>query len=131
VRIETGAAESHESVLPLNSAASPGVQLPTPAFPSGTEQGGVRDLTGERLSQLAASAADISAAQAFGVSADGDRRGRYEASMKPLGASAGDLMDIPVVPSAAVPPAASDLYPYSGDEPVIAAAGYEDPAFGT
>jgi hypothetical protein len=131
MRIADGQSEDHPTPLPLNSSATPAVVAPTPRFPSGNEQGAVRDLTGERLNQLAASEAECAAAQAAGMSADSDRRGRYETSMKPLGASAGDQMDLPVVPSAAVPPAMSDLYPYSGLEPVPAAAGFEDPAYGT
>jgi hypothetical protein len=131
VKIETGQAESHQTPLPVDTSATPAVVAPTPAFPSGNAQGAVRDLTGERLELLAASEAECAAAQSYGMGADGDRRGRYEASMKPLGANAGDQMDLPPVPSAAVPPAMSDLYPYSGMEPTPAAAGFEDPAYGT
>ena len=129
--IATGAAESHPTPLPLDASASPGVQAATPRFPPGTEQSGVRDVTGERLSQLAAGEADIAAAQSAGMAADAGRRQHYLASQTPLGASAGDQMTLPPVPSAAVPPAMSDLYPYSGMEPTPAAAGFEDPEYGT
>src|SRR4029077_7835078 len=121
-----GTPETHETPLPIDAAATPGVVAPTAIFPSGNQQGGVRDLAGERVSQLAASEAECAAAQASGMSADADRRGRYAASMAPPAASAGDAMDLPPVPSAAVPPAMSDLYPYSGMEPTPAAAGFED-----
>jgi hypothetical protein len=99
MRIADGTPEDHPTPLPIDTAATPAVVAPTPAFPSGNEQGGVRDLTGERLSQLAAAEANISAAQTAGMSADGDRRGRYAASMAPLGASAGDAMTLPDVVS--------------------------------
>ena len=131
MRIETGTPEDHPTPLPIDTSATPGVAAPTPVFPSGTEQGGVRDLTGERLSQLAASEAECAAAQSYGQNADGNRRQHYMAAMSPLGASATDEMVLPPVPAAAVPPAMSDLYPYSGMEPTPAAAGFEDPAYGT
>jgi hypothetical protein len=131
MRIADGTAEDHPTPLPVDSWATPGVVAPTAIFPSGNEQGAVRDLAGERISQLAASAAECAAAQSAGMSADADRRGRYAAAMAPLGASATDEMTLPLVPSAAVPPAMSDLYPYSGMEPTPAAAGFEDPAYGT
>jgi hypothetical protein len=131
MRIEDGRPESHETPLPLNAAASPAVVAPTSRFPSGNEQGGVRDLAAERLSQLAASAAECAAAQSAGMSADSDRRGLYQSAMAPLGASATDEMVLPVVPANAVPPAQSSLYPYAGMEPTPAAAGFEDPGYGT
>jgi hypothetical protein len=125
MRIEDGQPESHETLLPLDASATPGVVAATPRYPSGTEQGGVRDLTGERLSQLAESEAGCAAAQAYGMTADADRRGRYAASMAPLGASAGDAMDLPPVPDNALPPAASYGYPFAGMEPTAAAAGWD------
>jgi hypothetical protein len=94
MRIVDGQPEDHPNVLPLDATASPGVQAATPAFASGQQVGGVRDLTGERLSQLAASEAKLGAAMTAGMTADADRRGRYLASMQPLGASAGDLMPV-------------------------------------
>jgi hypothetical protein len=99
VRIEDGAAESHPTPLAIDASHSPGVVGATPAFASGTAQGGVRDLTGERLSQLAASEAECAAAQAFGQSADGGRRAGYAADISPLGASYGDAMALPEVTS--------------------------------
>jgi hypothetical protein len=131
VKIETGTPEDHPTPLPLDASASPGVVAATPRIPGGSEQGGVRDLTGERLARLAAGEADIAAAQSAGMAADAGRRQHYLASQTPLGASAGDQMTLPPVPSAAVPPAMSDLYPYSGMEPTPAAAGFEDPEYGT
>jgi hypothetical protein len=77
MRIETGAAEDHPSVLPLDASATPGVQAATPSFASGQQVGGVRDLTAERLSQLGSSEAECAAAMTSGMNADADRRGRY------------------------------------------------------
>jgi hypothetical protein len=131
MRIADGTAETHETPLPLDASHSPAVAAPTPAFPSGNQQGGVRDLTGERLAALAASAAECAAAQSAGMGADSDRRGRYAAAMAPLGSGPTDEMTLPVVPANAVPPAMSDLYPYAGMEPTPAAAGFEDPGYGT
>jgi hypothetical protein len=89
MRIETGAAEAHPSVLPLDTSATPGVVAATPRYPSGTEQGGVlADISGVDFE------ADAAAAMAAGMAADADRRGRYLANMQPLGASAGDLMPV-------------------------------------
>jgi hypothetical protein len=99
MRIADGTPETHETPLPVDAAATPAVVAPTAIFPSGNAQGGVRDLAGERLSQLAASEAECAAAQSAGMGADGDRRGRYAASMAPLGASAGDAMVLPEVTS--------------------------------
>lgn len=99
MRIEDGVAESHPIPLAIDASHSPGVVGATPAFASGTAQGGVRDLTGERLSQLASSEAELGAAQAFGSAADGDRRQHYLATMGPLGGSAGDAMALPDVVS--------------------------------
>lgn len=104
MRIEDGQAEQHPTPLPLDASHSPGVAPATPAFASGTAQGGARDLTGERLSQLASNEDEIAAAQSFGMSADGSRRQHYLATVAPLGASAGDLMPLsspPLDPAAA------------------------------
>jgi hypothetical protein len=125
VKIETGAPEDHPTPLPLDTSATPAVVAATPRFPSGTEQGGVRDLAGERLSQLAASEAECAAAQTFGMSADGGRRQHYVAAMEPVGASATDEMALPPVPDNALPAAASYGYPYAGMEPTAAAAGWD------
>jgi hypothetical protein len=92
VKIETGTPEDHPTPLPVDTSATPAVVAPTPRFPSGNGQGGVRDLTGERLSQLAASEAGCAAAQSAGMAADGGRRTGYAADMSPLGASYGDEM---------------------------------------
>jgi hypothetical protein len=99
MRVETGAAEQHETPLALDSTHSPGVAPATRIFPSGQpEQGGVTDASGERLSQLAAAEADAAAAMSLGMSADHDRRGRYLAAMQPLGGGAGDLMAVSAPP---------------------------------
>ncbi len=110
MKIATGQAEQHPTPLPIDTAATPGVVSPTPRFPSGIEQSGVRDLTGERLSQLADSEAEIAAAQSFGVSADSGRRTGYAADISPLGASYGDEMSLPPVPEQITMPASGDLY---------------------
>jgi hypothetical protein len=55
----------------------------------------VRDATGERLSQLGAAEADIAAAQAFGQSADHDRRTKYAADINPTGSDYGDALALP------------------------------------
>jgi hypothetical protein len=99
VKISTGTPEDHPTPLPIDTSATPAVVAPTPRFPSGSEQGAVRDATGERLSQLAASEAACAAAQAEGMSADADRRTGYAADMAPMGASYGDEMTLPPVVS--------------------------------
>jgi hypothetical protein len=99
VKIETGEAEAHPTPLALDASHSPAVVGPTPVFAAGNEQGGVRDLTGERLSQLAASEAECAAAQSYGMGADAGRRTGYAADMAPLGASYGDEMTLPPVVS--------------------------------
>lgn len=99
MKISAGTPEDHPTPLPLDASATPAVAAPTPRFPSGSEQGGVRDLAGERLSQLAASAAECAAAQQAGMSADNDRRAGYQGDMLPLAAEYGDLMGLPPVVS--------------------------------
>jgi hypothetical protein len=99
VNIATGASEPHPTPLPIDTSATPAVVPPTPVFPAGSAQGGVRDLTGERLSQLAAAEADAAAAMSLGMGADGGRRTGYAADMSPLGASYGDEMALPLVTS--------------------------------
>jgi hypothetical protein len=120
VKIETGTPEDHPTPLPIDASHSPGVVAATPRYPSGTEQGGALtntagvDFTGE-----------AAAAMAAGMAADADRRGRYAASMAPLGASAGDAMTLPPVPDNTLPAAASYGYPFAGMEPTPAAAGWD------
>jgi hypothetical protein len=117
MKISTGASESHETPLPLDASGLPGVQAPTAIAPGETVQGAVRDLTGERLAQLAAGTADASAAMAAGMAADSDRRGRYATSMAPMGASYGDLLPLPEpVPEQVTSPASDSLYG-QGDQP--------------
>jgi hypothetical protein len=116
MEIATGNAQSHPTPLPLDTSATPGVVAPTVIFSSGTEQGAVRDLTGERLSQLAASEAEISASQTYGMSADGGRRTHYLDAMNPAGpAEATDEMTLPQLPEQLVTPQ-PPLYP-QGDQP--------------
>jgi hypothetical protein len=132
VKIATGSPEEHPTPLPVDYGASPRVASPTAvaSAPDGPTIGG-RDTTGEYQSQRVAAAADVAAAQAAGMAAEHDRRTHYAADILPTGAAYGDAMVVPVVPTNAVPPAMSDLYPYAGLEPVPAAAGFDDPAYGT
>jgi hypothetical protein len=91
MRIEDGQAESHETPLPLDATAAPGVQRPTAVAGQLTpaDQGGVvMDISGVDFTGEAA------AAMAAGMSADADRRGRYLSSMQPFGASAGDGLPV-------------------------------------
>jgi hypothetical protein len=126
--IPTGQMTSYDgdhSLQPLDASATPGVQRPTPIQPgqlSGPTYDG-RDTRGEYAAPLLALEADVRAAQAAGMSAEHDRRDHYSVDILPPGAAYGDAMDIPPVPDAAVPPAMSDLYPYSGLEPTAAEAG--------
>jgi hypothetical protein len=118
MRIADGSPEDHPTPLPLDPSATPGVQRPGAREPGGAVQGGTRDTVGERLSALSAAEAAIGAAQSAGMAASADRRGHYEASMAPLGASAGDAMSLPDVPAYTLPPPPLAGYPWSGDEPV-------------
>jgi hypothetical protein len=131
VKIETGQPESHPTPLAYDPAATPGVQRPTQAFPGNElgEQGGVAPTTGMFAEQAAAGTADCSAAMSSGMSADGARRDHYAGTLAT--GSYGDQPVIPDVPAAALPPASSSGYPYAGMEPTPAAAGFEDPAYGT
>jgi hypothetical protein len=130
MKIETGAAEQHPgsgaTPLPLDASGLPGVPPPTPIVPGQLSGPTVdaRDTTGEWQSQREAVEADVAAAQASGMAAEMDRRQSYGGQILPLGGSYGEQMDLPVVPENAVPPAQSDLYPYSGMEPTPAAAGF-------
>ena len=123
--IATGQAEAAPPLLmPLNDAGLPGVAPSTPV--AGLLTGptvGARDTTGEYQTQMAAVEADCRAAQSAGMSAENGRRDHYAAGILPVGASYGDAVDIPVVPTNALPPAQSDEYPWQGMEPTPAAAG--------
>lgn len=126
MEISTGRPESHPTPLPLDRTATPAVAPATTRFPSGTEQGGVlADTSGVDFTS------EVAAAMAAGMAAERARRNHYEQTILPQGDSYGDAVDLPVVPSNAVPPAMSDLYPYPGLEPTPAAAGFEDPGYGT
>jgi hypothetical protein len=104
VKIATGTAEQHETPLPYSppddglagvTARAPGASGPPDA---GVLVTGVRDLTGERLAQLAAGEADAGAAMAAGMAAEHDRRNHYETDIMPLGAMYGDTMTLPPSP---------------------------------
>lgn len=130
--IATGQPEDHPTPLPLDASALPAVAPPTAVV------GG--QLTGPTVpaavvsypGQMAGTEAAAQAAQAAGHAAETARRQHYEAGMLPLGTTGhGDQMNLPPVPSNALPPADSYGYPYPGLEPTIAAAGFDDPAYGT
>jgi len=128
--IATGTYSEAPSVLPFHAALSPAVAGVTQTTPvasgpptSGPLVGGVRDLTGERLGQLAAAEADCRGAQSTAMSARDAMLGHYEGQVMPLGGQAGDNLMLPVVPDSATVPASSDQYPWPGDEPVPSSAG--------
>jgi hypothetical protein len=122
MEISTGTAESHPTPLPLDTSATPGVQQPTTVAGQLTpaDQGGVRDLTGERLGQLAGYEQDITAAQAAGMSAENGRRQHYGQDILPTGSSYGDPVTLPPAPAYTLPPPPIAGYEFSGDEPVTA-----------
>jgi hypothetical protein len=133
MRIADGAAETHETPLKLDASATPGVQRPTAIQPgqlSGPTQAAL-DTTAMNAEQQRQGEADCAAAMSTGMTADLARRQHYESAMMPIGAGPTDEMALPVVPANAVPPAMSNLYPYAGMEPTPAAAGFDDPAYGT
>jgi len=117
MKIETGTPEQHPTPLPLDGSQSPATAQPAQTGRGG-EQGGVADATGQRLSQLSSSEADIAAAQTAGMSAEYGRRDGYAADILPEGAEYGDLPDLPDPPAYTVVPPGSSLYPGPGDEPV-------------
>ena len=124
--VADGSYSEAPSVLPLEASASPAVAGVTPVAgqltPSDQTPG--RDLTGERLGQLASYEQDITAAQHAGMGAEHDRRAGYQAQALPLGGQIGDVVDLPLVPDAATPAVQSDLYPYAGMEPTPAGVGF-------
>ena len=116
MEIATGHAEQHPNVLPIDATATPGVQRPTEIQPG--QQAGptypALDTVAMNLEQQRQGEADAAAAMSAGMAADKARRDHYAADVLPQGAAYGDAMDLPPVPSAAVPPAMSDEYPYAG-----------------
>jgi hypothetical protein len=130
VDIATGQPESHPTVLPADPSASPGVARPpvTAGQQSPADQGGVFDGAGFQQDRLTAYESDWHSAQAAGMAAETGRRTFYEQDIRPQGASYGIEMQLPDVPSAALPPAQGFGYPWPGDEPVPAPEGL--PAYG-
>lgn len=117
MRIEDGQAEQHPTPLPLDATATPGVQQPTAVAGQLTpaDQGGaLTDTAGVDFT------ADAAAAMASGMAADADRRGRYMASMTPLGGGAGDVL----------PVSSSPLDPGAGPGEAEPTAAYYDPPRG-
>ena len=105
--------------LPLDASGLPGVQAPTVIADYAMVQGGVRDLTGERISQLDSAESQIAAAMSSGMGIENDRRLAHQSDLLPTGADYGVPMDISgYVYDQTVPPASQDPYLNSGDEPV-------------
>jgi hypothetical protein len=100
VKIATGSPEEHPTPLPLDYAATPRVASPAAvaSAPDGPTIGG-RDTTGEYQQQRQAGVADVAAAMGPGMAAEHDRRDGYAADMAPMGASYGDEMALPEVPT--------------------------------
>lgn len=129
--IATGVYSSADPVLQLQDTGSgitavAGVTQTTPVASgppdSGPLVGGVRDLTGERLGQLATGTADAAAAMSTAMDARNTMLGHYEAQVLPLGGQAGDNLVLPRVPEdasgSATPPAGGYLYGSGeGDQP--------------
>ncbi len=108
--IATGQAQSHPSVLSLDSSHSPAVAPPVQVASGGGTQMGAADTTGMFQSQAAAGTADCAAAQGAGMSADAARRQFYEQDIAPMGAEYGITMDLPTVPEQVTAPADTNLY---------------------
>jgi hypothetical protein len=125
--ITTGLYSEANPVHPLDPSATPGVQAPTAIAPNADarEQGGVWDGTADFAAQADAGAADAAAAMSQAMDAKLGSMAHYQDPLLSLGGHTGDLMDIPVVPAAAVPPSDSFLYPFGGDEPTEESAGYD------
>jgi hypothetical protein len=85
------------------------------------------DAAADQQSRLSGYEADCRAAQAAGQDARNAMLAHYSADILPQGSSYGDPVGLPPVPAAAVPPAMSDDYPYSGLEPTPASAGMAGP----
>ena len=127
--IATGRPESHPTPLPLDEGQSPGVAPPTAIVP-GQLHGptyDARDTTGEYQAQMSALEGDCRAAQATGQGARGAMLAHYSQAILPVGAAYGDAMALPPVPANAVPSENSDLYPWSGTEPVPSTVGFYHP----
>jgi hypothetical protein len=118
MRIRDGQPEDHPTPLALDPSSSPGVAPAGVREPAGGAQAGTFDAAGFQSARLAAGEADWQQAMSEGMAADAARRQHYVAAMAPLGASAGDQMNIPPVPAYQLPPPPLAGYPYSGDEPV-------------
>jgi hypothetical protein len=120
MEIATGTPEDHPTPLPLDQGQSPGVVAPTAIAGNAPVQGGVLDLTGQRLSQAAASEAEWSAAMSSAMGAEHGRRDHYAVDILPQGASYGDPVPVEQYPNPAfeVPASQSADYLFAGDEPV-------------
>ena len=125
--IATGQPEDHPTPLPVDISATPAMAPPTAVIQGQLTGPTVPAAVVSYPGQMAGTEAAAQAAQAAGHAAETGRRQRYEAGMLPLGSTGhGDQMNLPEVPSNAVPPADSSLYPWSGMEPAPAAAGVDN-----
>jgi hypothetical protein len=123
--IATGTPEDHPTPLPLDASMSPGVQRPTQTagLMTPADQTPAFDAAAVQAARLGGYEADCRGAQASGMAAENQRRDFYQHDMVPAGpAEYGITMTLPDVPANMVPPAMSDLHPWSGDKPVPAGA---------
>ena len=131
--VTTGEYSDADPVHPVDASATPGVQAQsaTAGLLTSADQGAVMDNQGMFAAQARAGEGDARAAMAQAMDARHAAMAHYAQDILPQGSSYGDAMALPPVPSNALPPAQSSLYPYGGLEPVPAQAGYEDAAYGT
>jgi|ERR1017187_10406853 hypothetical protein len=120
--IATGTYSEAPSVLPLDPSPATAGVTPVAAAPSPADQTPVMPYAAMFAEQRQQGEADCAAAMSAGMAAELDRRSGYQAQALPLGSHIGDDLVLPAVPTNAVPPAMSDLYPWSGQEPTPADA---------
>ena len=127
--IASGRPESHDSLLPYDASQSPATARPTSiaSGPSPVNQVGVFDATAEQAGRLGGYEADARAAMHAGQNARNAMLAHYGQDILPIGAAYGDPMALPPVPANAVPSENSDLYPWSGTEPVPSTVGFYHP----
>jgi hypothetical protein len=118
--IATGQMSSPDPLQPLDASGVPALAPPTPASPSGNEQGGVMPTTAMNLEQQRQGEADCAAAMQTGMDARNAMLGHYEGQVLPLGGMYGDLMHFP--PNA--------LDPGAGVGNTLPTAGFYDPPRG-
>ena len=119
--IATGNPESHPAPLAYDPSLSPALSPVTGTvgqLPPGTVP--ARDTVAEAMAQMAGAEAECSAAQAAGMTAEADRRAHYAGVAAGYAGQdgGGDLMDLPQVPDAALPPAGLPDWYKPADEPI-------------